>query len=294
MDHREEQGAALIDALEAVLRPLLPLFRNYDVSHSDLSQMLARLFVYDSAETLSREGRPTTAARLALMNGLTRGEVERHLSDRAASTRRRTVKHAQLMTPAYVLSAWNADPRFSTPYGAPLDLSLQSGTARRSFTELVTAASPEADHETVLDQLVAAGCVEIVENNFVRCTNRAYIPAGVSVAQIARVGSVMGALAETFKHNLLESSESGGYLERQVQSDFPVSAQGRIELRTWLVNESIEFLTKIDAWMTNNRQTLEAADGRAVGVELFMFDAKNEDIEGATIPGSIDLSAANG
>ena len=293
MDTNEEQGAALIDALEAVLRPLLPLFRNYSVSHGDLSQMLARLFVYDSAETLKREGRPTTVARLALMNGLTRGEVEKHLSDREASTRRRAVKDSQLMTPAFVLSVWNTDSRFSTPYGAALDLSLESGDSRRSFSDLVVAAAPGADPEAVLDQLVAAGCVEIDEHNFVRCTHWAYIPAGVSVERIARIGSVMGALARTFTHNILESSEVGGYLERQVLSNFPVSEQGRLELRKWLVDQGTRFLTNIDAWMTDNREALEGPDGRAAGVELFMFDAKNEESEAAEIPSSIDRSAAN-
>jgi hypothetical protein len=289
VDIAEEQGTALIDALEAVLRPLLPLFRNYGVSHVDLSQMLARLFVYDSAETLSREGRPTTVPRLAIMNGLTRGEVEKHLGDREASTRRRTLKTSQLMTPAIVLSAWNTDSRFSTPYGAAIDLSLESGGPRRSFANLVEAAAPEADAEAVLDQLVAAGCVEIVEKTFVRCTNWAYIPAGVSVERIARIGSVMGALAATFTHNLLESADAGGYLERQVQSNFPVSKQGRLELRKWLVDEGTKFLTNIDAWLTENRKTLEGSEGRRAGVEIFMFDAKGEESEASDI-----RPAANG
>jgi hypothetical protein len=285
----EEQGIALIDALEAVLRPLLALFRNYGVSHSDLSQMLARLFVYDSAETLTREGRPTTVARLAIMNGMTRGEVEKHLSDRKASTTRRALKTSQLMTPAIVLSAWNTDSRFSTPYGAAIDLSLEKDGPRRSFANLVDAASPGADVEAVLDQLVAAGCVEIVEQNFVRCTNWAYIPAGVSVERIARIGSVMGALAGTFTHNLLESSDSSGYLERQVQSNYPVSEQGRLELRKWLVDQGTKFLVNIDAWMTENQKMLEGPSGRRAGVEIFMFDAKNEDTEP-----SESRSAANG
>jgi hypothetical protein len=289
VDIAEEQGTALIDALEAVLRPLLPLFRNYGLSHVDLSQMLGRLFVYDSAETLSREGRPTSVPRLAIMNGLTRGEVEKHLSDREASTRRRALKTSQLMTPAIVLSAWNTDSRFSTPYGAAIDLSLESGGPRRSFANLVDAAAPEADAEAVLDQLVAAGCVEIVEKTFVRCTNWAYIPAGVSVERIARIGSVMGALAATFTHNLLESVDAGGYLERQVQSNFPVSKQGRLELRKWLVDEGTKFLTNIDAWMTENRKTLEGSEGRRAGVEIFMFDAKSEESEASDI-----RPAANG
>ena len=134
MDNREEQGAAVIDAIEAVLRPLMPLFRNFGVSHHDLSQMLARLFVYDTAEVLRSEGRPTTDARLALMTGLTRGEAEKHLAERISAVRRRSLKSNTLMTPAAVLTGWNTDPRFSTPYGVALDLSLdQTGDIELSW-----------------------------------------------------------------------------------------------------------------------------------------------------------------
>jgi hypothetical protein len=275
LDNRDAQGAALIDAIEALLRPLMPLFRNYGVTHHDLSQTLARLFVYDTAEILTGEGRPTTASRLALMTGLTRGEVEKHLNERNASTRRRELKTSALMTPAAVLTAWNTDTRFSTPYGVAVDLSLSPSGRHRTFSELVTSSAPGSDPDTVLDQLLAAGCVEVHDQAFVRCTNRAYIPAGVSVERISRIGTVLGALAGTLTHNLLEES-SVGYLERAVQTDFPVSEDGRRAIREWLAIDGARFLETLDAWMTSSRPELEALDGQRVGVDIFMYDAPNE------------------
>lgn len=275
MDNRDAQGSALIDAIEALLRPLMPLFRNYGVTHHDLSQTLARLFVYDTAEILTEEGRPTTPSRLALMTGLTRGEVEKHLNERNAATRRRELKTSALMTPAAVLTAWNTDTRFSTPYGVAVDLSLSSSGRHRTFSELVMASAPESDPDTVLDQLLAAGCVEVHDQEFVRCTNRAYIPAGVSVERISRIGTMLGALAGTLTHNLLEES-SVGYLERAVQTDFPVSEDGRRAIREWLAIDGTRFLETLDAWMTSSRQELEADDGQRVGVDIFMFGALDE------------------
>lgn len=275
MDNRDAQGAALIDAIEALLRPLMPLFRNYGVTHHDLSQTLARLFVYDTAEILTDERRPTTPARLALMTGLTRAEVEKHLNERHASMRRREVKTSALLTPAAVLTAWNTDTRFSTPYGVALDLSLSASGRHRTFSELVKASAPDSDPDTVLDQLLAAGCVEVHEQEFVRCTNRAYIPAGVSVERISRIGTVLGALAATLTHNLLEES-TVGYLERAVQTDFPVSDDGRRVIREWLAVDGTRFLETLDAWMTASRPELEAPNGQRVGVDIFMYDAPNE------------------
>jgi hypothetical protein len=275
LDNRDAQGAALIDAIEALLRPLMPLFRNYGVTHHDLSQTLARLFVYDTAEILTEEGRPAASARLALMTGLTRGEVEKHLTERNASTKRRAMKTSALMTPAAVLTAWNTDTRFSTPYGVAVDLSLRADGRHRTFTDLVMASSPDSDPDAVLDQLLAAGCVEVHEQVFVRCTNRAYIPAGVSVERISRIGTVLGALAATLTHNLLEES-SVGYLERSVQTDFPVSDDGRRVIREWLAVDGSRFLETLDAWMTASRPELEAPSGHRVGVDIFMYDAATD------------------
>ncbi len=276
MTTRDEQGLALIDAIEAALRPLLPLFRNYGVAHHDLSQMIARLFVYDTAETLKREGRPTTVPRLAIMTGLTRGEVEKHLAGREASTKRRALKTSASAAPAMALTIWNSDPRFSTPYGVALDLSLKLVGRHRTFAELVEAASAGADPETVLDQLLAAGCVEVAED-FVRCTNRAYIPAGVSVEQIARFGTMMSAFAATGARNLLlDDSRQGAYFERAVQSDFPVSESGGVLFREWLTAEGGRILETLDAFISRSREQLEAPSGRRVGVDIFMYDVPEE------------------
>jgi hypothetical protein len=253
----------------------MPLFRNFGTTHHDLSQMLARLFVYDTAEILQNEGRPTTVGRLALMTGLTRAETEKHLAERRIAVKRRSLKASAIMTPAAVLTAWNTDARFSTPYGVALDLSLTPTGRQRTFADLVAASAPDTDPDSVLDQLLAAGCVEVHEQDFVRCTNRAYIPAGVSVERITRMGSALGALAATLTHNLLEESPVG-YVERAVQTDFPVSNDGRRAIREWLVVDGTRFLETLDAWMTSSKAELEASTGKRVGVEFFMYDAPIE------------------
>jgi hypothetical protein len=276
MSTRENQAVALIDAVEAVLRPLMPLFHAYGVSHTDLSQALARLVVYDTAEALEREGRPTTPARLALMTGLTRSEVQKHLAEHDTSVRRHSERTSTALVPPAVLTAWNTDPRFSTPYGAALDLSLDSNARLRNFYDLVAAVAPTADAETILDQLLAAGCVEIA-GGYVRCTNRAYIPRGVSTDRIARFGAILSAFAATGVRNLmLEIPQAGGYLERAVQSDFPVSDDGRALLLQWLTTEGVQFLEQLDAFINRSRDQMESEAGQRVGIDLFMYDVPDE------------------
>ena len=67
-----------------------------------------------------------------------------------------------------------------------------------------------------------------------------------------------------------------GYLERAVQTDFPVSNDGRRVIREWLAVDGTRFLETLDAWMTASRPELEAPGGQRVGVDIFMYDAPNE------------------
>jgi hypothetical protein len=273
----EIQGAAVVDVVEAAAKALMPLFRNFAVTHHDLSQMLARLYVCDTEEILKREGRPTTPARLALMTGLTCGEAEKFLAGRASDAGRRRERMNAMSVPAHVLSVWNSDSRFSTPYQVALDLDLQHSSRRRSFRDLVEAAVPSADPDTVLDQLLAAGCIEVHEQNYVRCTSRAYVPAGISVDRITAAGHALGALASTLTYNLLEIPSGGETLiERGVCTDFPVSAEGRRAFRKWLNEEGTRFLETLDAWTNNRRTELEAPAGSQIGVEMFMYEKPAE------------------
>jgi hypothetical protein len=263
--------------MEAVLRPLMPLFRTFGVSHLDLSDMLARVFVYDTAESLAKEGRAPSAARLAIMNGLTRGEVEKHLSAREAATRRRARSESQVLGPAVVLALWNTDLRFSTPYGVAVDLPLKRGQRSRSFEDLVQAVSPDLDPEIVLDELVAAGCVQIhAESEFVSCTSRAYIPAGVVADRISRVGTVVGGLAANMTRNLLLADGETAYPERAVITEFPVSAAGRLKISEWLRTDGLRFLETLDGWLNATQDELKADSGERVAVNIFMCDVQHD------------------
>ncbi len=277
MANQQEQGSALLDALESVLKPLMPLFLNYGVSHQELSHTLGRVFVYAIAEQLKAQGRPTTIARLAILTGINRGLVEKYLEERAAASKRRLRSSASLLTPGTVLSMWHDDSRFATPYGAPLDLDLDP-SARRSFQGLVAIVAPGSDWEAVLDQLQASGCVEVINNQFVRCTSRVFIPSGVSTEQISRIGKILGALASTMTHNLLLDEKEIKYIERQVESDYRVSSDGQRALRSHLEAILPPVFDQLDRWFHSESSGIESAEGSKVGVSVFMFDVPEETV----------------
>ena len=271
-----EQRSALIDAVEASLRPLMPLFLNYGVTHHDLTEMLARVFVTAIEEQLKKEGRPTTVARLALSTGINRSRVEKIISDRDAAAARRSTATQNNSALALVLATWHDDLRFSTPYGVPLDLEFEPAEGRRSFVDLVKAAGPDLDPDVALDQLIAAGCVEVHEQGFLRCTDRAYIPAGIDKSQIVRLGQRAAALARTFTHNLLNEDHSDPLFERQVDTDYPISEDGRRVIQKYLESEAQSFLVSLDQWLSGQHDHLRSDDGKRFGISMFAYEVDAE------------------
>ena len=271
-----EQRSALIDAVEASLRPLMPLFLNYGVTHHDLTEMLARVFVTAIEEQLKKEGRPTTVARLALSTGINRSRVEKIISDRDAAAARRALATHNTSALALVLATWHDDPRFSTPYGVPLDLEFAQSEGRRSFVDLVSAAYPGYDPDAALDQLIAAGCVEVHEQGFLRCTDRVYMPSGVDKARIARLGECVGALASTFAHNLLRAEGDTTYFERQVETDYAVSDESRRTIQNHMDSEGQAFLASLDQWLSARHDQFVSTAGRKFGISMFVYDVAEE------------------
>jgi hypothetical protein len=271
-----EQRSALVDAVEASLRPLMPLFLNYGVTHHDLTEMLARVFVTAIEEQLKKEGRPTTVARLAISTGINHSRVEKIISDQDAAAARRALATQNTSALALVLARWHDDPRFSTPYGVPLDLEFAPAAGRRSFVDLVAVAYPGYDPDAALDQLVAAGCVEVHERGFLRCTDRVYMPSGIDKARIARLGECVGALASTFVRNLLRDAGDTTYFERQVETDYPVSEEGRRAIQNHLDSEGQAFLASVDQWLSARHDQFVSTAGRKFGISMFAYDVADE------------------
>jgi hypothetical protein len=175
-----------------------------------------------------------------------------------------------------VLATWHDDPRFSTPYGVPLDLEFAPAEGRRSFVDLVSVANPGFDPDVALDQLIAAGCVEVHEQGFLRCTDRVYMPAGVDKARIARLGECVGALAATFTHNLLRGEDDPTYFERQVETDYPVSDESRRAIQGHMDAEGQAFLASLDQWLSARHDQFQSAAGKKFGISMFVYDVAEE------------------
>lgn len=268
----DDERTALLEAIEESLRPLMRAAFAYGVTYQDLVEVVRALYIFAQRERNQSQGRPTDATRLGLMAGVTRGEVVKLVTEREERELQRAEAAKRFDQLTQLLGKWHDDPRFSTPYGAPLDLSLQPEGAFRLFDDLLEASGTELDRDTAISALRATGCVEIHAGKFVRCTSRSFLPAGKDLSRITRIGRVSGALNSTFVHNLLRARDQSPYFERTMVADFPLSEKGRDLMLANLGVDAEDFIEGMDKWVSTRAVDYMDTNGRRYGVTAFFFE----------------------
>jgi hypothetical protein len=171
-----------------------------------------------------------------------------------------------------LLTVWHTQPGFSGAYGLALELDLQPtpGSPRRSFRDLIEAACPGVDAEALLDELVAAGSVEVIDGMTVRCLSRAYLPQGGDVKRIERMGRFLASVAASFVHNVLNTEPV--YFERSVHSDEPLTESGRDKFLALTGERAQELLAELDTFLTRLAASERSESGKRYGVGIYFFE----------------------
>ncbi len=220
------------------------------------------------------QNRVTTDARIAAVAGLTKSDVSAlREATRAGAPHslRATVSLDQVTN---LLTVWHTLTGYSGAYGLALELDLVPvpGSPRKSFKELVATACPGADTEALLDELVAAGSVEVIDNSTVRCLSRAYVPKGADVKRIERMGRFLAVIAANFVHNLLRIGPEPVYFERAVVSDEFLSDGGRDRFLALAGERGQELLTELDTFLTRLAASEHSDSGKRYGVGMYFFE----------------------
>lgn len=268
----EEERTACLEAIEEALRPLMRVVFEYGCSYQNLADVMRGVYISELQARLEAHGRAVTEARLGLMAGVTRGEVATLLSNREKRAQQRAVDAKRTAELGQLLSLWHDDSRFSTPYGAPLDLSLQPGGTFRTLDELIKESGITLEKDSVIQHLVKVGCIEVHGREFIRCVSRSILSANADVTQIAHLGKSSASLNATLVHNLLCEDPADTFFERNFLTDFPLSDGGKSWLQSQLKVEGTDFITQLDRWVSGKGDEYAVQSGRRYGVTMFFFD----------------------
>ena len=272
MDKSEKE--ALLNVFAALVRPLTRVAFDYGITAGEIAGTVRRVYIEALEARLKEQNRPTTDARLAAVSGLPRSDVSalREAVREGAPLGSRQYNFDQI---AVVLSVWNTHKDFLGAYGIPVDLDIEKaeGSPRRSFRELVGIASPGVDPELMLEGLLAAKAVEVVDGLTVRCLGRVFVPKGSDVAaRIERAGRFLGVVAGNFAHNLLLAEGEPFYFERVVVSDEILTNTSRDAFLTISAQKGQELVGELDSFLSHLPPTEAHAAGKKYGVGIYFFE----------------------
>jgi hypothetical protein len=274
MNKSAREKEAVLSVFAALVRPLMRVAFEYGISAGEIAGVVRRTYIQALEARLTEQKRATTDARLAVVAGLAKSDVAAlREATRAGAPHslRATVSLDQVTN---LLTVWHTNSGFSGAYGLALELDLvpTPGSPRRNFRELVAAACPGADVDALLDELVAAGSVEVIDSVTVRCLSRAYLPQEADIKRIEWMGRVLSNVAASFVHNLLRVGEEPAYLERAVVSDDPLSEGGRDKFLALAGERGQELLTELDTFLTRLAATERSESGKKYGVGVYFFE----------------------
>ena len=277
--HTDKERDAVLEMIESLLRPFMPVFFEYGVDAYHLTQTARGLYVEAIRRRLEERGESPTPARLGMMaGGISRGEVEALISGTKARREIRAREVAHMHQVAVLLTTWNENPRFTTPYGAPLDLSLWPDDSHRTFADLLMESAASLDPESTIRFLTNVGCVEVhgpVEQRYLRCTKRSLAVVRNEIGQIAHIGEVAALFNSTLVHNFLDD-EAEQLFERTLLSNGPITATARQRFLMQLKDVGDDFISELDKWVSANLPVPnEGEDGSRCGVHLFFFDERH-------------------
>ena len=251
-------------ALALMFKPLVRLLVSQGLTHAEFSEVAKEVYV----EVALRHFEPServNKSRVAVLTGLTRKEVK-NVIDRAIES---SALEKTKSRPSRVLSGWYEDPKFTGPYGIPLELPYEgSNEGQASFTELVRTYSGDMAPRQMLNELLRSGSVIEVEGLF-KAVSRLYEPTALSPELIQRLGDIGYRFFSTAALNITKEGQGTGYFERAVFANEGCTQNVIEKFDEHIKTKGQGFLEELDIWFSANEHLNKQSEQRQ-GTGLFM------------------------
>lgn len=276
------QGAVL-----RLLDPLVTLLLDSGVGVGDLLSLVKVAYVQAAERRGGEDGAAgrRNVSRIAVVTGLTRGEVRTILASGESKSRgdARQGQRAER-----VLSGWWSDPDFQNERGEPAVLPMYG--ANRSFASLCRRYSGERRTAPILDELLRVRAIRELPERRVQAVSRTYATVRWDPDGIANLGEQLREYCETLVNNLKHPARAR--LVRRV-------ANARLNPRyAPMLIRDIEGSLRVQADALDDRLSdplYVAKKGDAamcLGVGIYVFEAPNDPAEDAGQPARVPTKPA--
>ena len=239
----------LREALALMLKPLVRLMISQGITHAEFSETTKEVYVETALRHFEDAGR-VNKSRVAILTGLTRKEVK-NVIDR---TLEETQPDKTYSRPERVLTGWFSDPKYTGPYGIPLELPYESTQSDSpSFVQLVKEYSGDMAPRQMLNELLVSGSVTEVEGRY-KAVRRIYKFSALSPEFIKRLGEVGYRVFSTAAKNIDKQMEGSGYFDRMVFADEGCTQEVIEEFDKYIKVRGQELLEEIDVWFSSRNE----------------------------------------
>ena len=260
-------------ALSLMLKPLVRLLIAQGVTHAEFAETVKEVYVETALRHFDDDGR-VNKSRVAILTGLTRKEVknviDRHLEEGASDR--------NYSRPERVLSGWFSDPKYTGPYGIPLELPYEaSEPGGLSFVSLVKQYSGDMAPRQMLNELVQAGSIVEFDGGY-KAVRRSFRHSVLSPAFIKRLGEVGYRVFSTAAKNIDKEAEGAGYFDRMVFADDGCPNEVIEKFDTYIKARGQAFLEEVDVWFSSQkRQTDSIGENLETGLYMVHYVEDPED-----------------
>ncbi|NIP55212.1 MAG: hypothetical protein GWN81_22150 [Phycisphaerae bacterium] len=239
----------LREALALMLKPLVRLMIAQGITHAEFSETTKEVYVETALRHFEDAGR-VNKSRIAILTGLTRKDVK-NVIDRTLEEVQQDKTYSR---PERVLTGWYSDPKYTGPYGIPLELPYESPQPDSpSFVKLVKEYSGDMAPRQMLNELLVSGSVVEVDGRY-KAVRRIYKFSALSPEFIKRLGEVGYRVFSTAAKNIDKQMEGSGYFDRMVFADEGCTQEVIDEFDQYIKVRGQELLEEIDVWFSSRSE----------------------------------------
>jgi hypothetical protein len=250
----------VLQACRVLLRPVFRLALKSGISWKQFADVARTAMVEVATRDFGKRGRPTNVSRVAILTGVNRRDVRRIREDLAAQA----APNEGYLSPARrVLSAWHLDRDYLGADGLPAALPPEGPSP--SFETLMRTHGGDVPPVALLKELLAVEAVERLADGRVRAIKRFYVPRQLDPAKTMRGASAMADIGNTIEFNLTADATQKSRFERRASNE-AIDPRHLPAFREFLESEGMQFLERVDAWLTEHQARNDGGVRLGVGV----------------------------
>lgn len=284
-DKHNDRRAVAKKALLQLLEPLAGFVSDSGLSVGELHAIFREAAVRSAAAKQLEVSNRVNVSGIAATTGIPRGEISRILREKTeAPEAMEKTSDGQQRSTNRILAAWHEDPTYTGPNGQPADLKIYGRGA--TFEALAKRYGRGIPARAVLDELLRAGAIELLDTQRIRAKAFMTVERGMSTRVIKAFGERASELLSTMLLNMRQP-ESPKFIANV--SDTSISHSALPLFRKEVSMKGADFLAEVQESLSrkpHTRSLKHRNEGSArVSVTIFYHESLGKQNEKPGSPG---------